>query len=62
MSIKIVLEHEIDIACDECGSYLEHDENRNPLIMNVSDVKPCRKCLKEKYDEGYKDGLEENKS
>lgn len=54
MTINIVLESEIELLCDECGNYLENSERSN---NSISDVKPCEKCLTQKYSEGYDDGL-----
>jgi hypothetical protein len=49
---------EFSAYCSTCGAGIcrnvsvEKDRHGNPTIT----VEPCEKCLKEKYDEGFKDG------
>ena len=48
------VEHRITVACAQCGDLLECDGSTDTV-----DVEPCERCLQVSYDEGYKEGKEE---
>jgi hypothetical protein len=45
---------DFEVYC-ECGNMLSSTTDRRGNV----EVEPCDKCMQEKYDEGYKDGREE---
>jgi hypothetical protein len=46
---------EIDWECDVCGESLQVRSGGRFLVI----VEPCKKCLQNKYDEGYQNGYSE---
>ena len=45
--------------CSECRNGICNNFQNDRYGTNRFDVEPCEKCLKNKYDEGYKDGRSE---
>lgn len=48
---------EIELLCNNCLSYIEYSCCFGLNGNIIFDVKPCKKCLNEAYNEGHKDGL-----
>jgi hypothetical protein len=49
---KIRCDIEIEVYCDKCKNVLDAIIRRDDEVY----VDPCETCLKESYNEGFKDG------
>ena len=51
-----------DMTCWECGKHLDYTVKLDSGDDLIVTVEPCKNCLDEKYDEGFKDGDTEARS
>lgn len=58
-SITVETKIDFDVRCDNCKEPLEVTIKEDAYSAKDIYVKPCKKCIKDSYDEGYRNGNEQ---